>query len=93
MACHLQWYLDETAETLVHGLTQAIQKRGLPRALLTDNGAAMLATEVRQGLETLGIVHETTWPYSPLRIPAHPDRSFRRIVIARSGDRDRRFRL
>jgi len=31
VACHLQWYLDETAETLVHGLTQAIQKRGLPR--------------------------------------------------------------
>ncbi|MBI1847250.1 MAG: DDE-type integrase/transposase/recombinase [Candidatus Rokubacteria bacterium] len=65
VACHLQWYLDETAETLVHGLAQALQKRGLPRALLTDNGAAMLAAEVRQGLETLGIVHETTLPYSP----------------------------
>lgn len=65
VACHLQWYLDETAETLVHGLAQAIQKRALPRALLTDNGAAMLAAEVRQGLETLGIVHETTLPYSP----------------------------
>jgi hypothetical protein len=33
--------------------------------LLTYNGAAMVAAEVRQGLETLGIVHETTWPYSP----------------------------
>jgi putative transposase len=65
LACHLQWYLDETAETLVHGLAQAIQKRALPRALLTDNGAAMLAAEVQQGLETLGIVHETTLPYSP----------------------------
>jgi hypothetical protein len=65
LACHLQWYLDETAETLVHGLAQAIQKRALPRALLTDNGAAMVAAEVRQGLETLGIVHETTLPYSP----------------------------
>jgi transposase InsO family protein len=65
VACHLQWYLDETAETLVHGLAQAIQKRAVPRALLTDNGAAMLAAEVRQGLETLGIVHETTLPYSP----------------------------
>ncbi|MGH7671768.1 MAG: DDE-type integrase/transposase/recombinase, partial [Gemmatimonadales bacterium] len=65
VACHLQWYLDETAETLVHGLAQAIQKRGLPRALLTDNGSAMLAAEVRQGLERLGIVHETTLPYSP----------------------------
>ncbi len=65
LACHLQWYLDETAETLVHGLAQAIQKRALPRALLTDNGSAMVAAEVRQGLETLGIVHETTLPYSP----------------------------
>ncbi|MCP3969306.1 MAG: IS481 family transposase, partial [Rhodobacteraceae bacterium] len=27
LVCHLQWYLDETAETLVHGLSQALQKR------------------------------------------------------------------
>lgn len=65
LACHLQWYLDETAETLVHGLSQAVQKRGLPRALLTDNGSAMLAAETRQGLSELGIVHETTLPCSP----------------------------
>jgi putative transposase len=65
LACHLQWYFDETAETLVHGLSQAIQKRGLPRALLTDNGGPMLAVETRQGLSDLGIVHETTLPYSP----------------------------
>ena len=65
LVCHLQWYLDETAETLVHGLAQAIQKRALPRALLTDNGSAMVAAEVRQGLADLGIVHETTLPYSP----------------------------
>jgi hypothetical protein len=65
VACHLQWYLDETAESLVHGLSQAIQKRGLPRALLTDNGGAMLAAETRQGLFDLGIVHETTLPHSP----------------------------
>jgi transposase InsO family protein len=65
LMCHLQWYLDETAETLVHGLSQAIQKRGLPRALLTDNGAAMLATETTEGLARLGIVHHTTLPYTP----------------------------
>ena len=34
LCCHIQWYLSETAEDLVHGLSQAIQKRGLPRALL-----------------------------------------------------------
>jgi transposase InsO family protein len=65
LVCHLQWYLDETAETLVHGLCQAFQKRALPRALMSDNGAAMQAEEFRCGLHTLGILHETTLPYSP----------------------------
>jgi len=65
LCCHLQWYLSETAEDLVHGLSQAIQKRGLPRALLTDNGPAMVAEEVTEGLLRLGIVHERTLPYSP----------------------------
>ena len=65
LCCHLQFYLAETAECLVHGLTQAFMKRGLPRALMTDNGAAMVAEETRRGLHRLGIVHETTLPYSP----------------------------
>ena len=65
LVCHLQWYLDETAQSLVHGLSQAFMKRGLPRALMTDNGAAMLADESVTGLATLGIVHQTTLPYSP----------------------------
>jgi putative transposase len=65
MCCHVQWYLSETAEDLVHGLSQAIQKRGVPRALLTDNGSAMVAEEVTKGLLRLGIVHERTLPYSP----------------------------
>jgi putative transposase len=63
--CHLQWYLDETAQSLIHGLSQAFMKRGLPRALMTDNGAAMLAQETVSGLAGLGIVHQTTLPYSP----------------------------
>jgi hypothetical protein len=65
LVCHLQWYLDETAETLVHGLSQALQKRALPRAFMTDNGSAMQADEFRAGLHTLSILHETTLPYSP----------------------------
>lgn len=65
LVCHLQWYLFETAESLVHGLSQAFMKRGLPRALMTDNGAAMLADETVSGLAALGIVHQTTLPYSP----------------------------
>jgi len=65
LVCHLQWYLDETAQSLVHGLSQAFMKRGLPRALMTDNGAAMIADETVSGLGRLGIVHQTTLPYSP----------------------------
>jgi transposase InsO family protein len=65
LACHLQWYLTESAETLVHGLSQAIMKRGRPRALLTDNGSAMIAAETEQGLLDLSIHHETTLPHSP----------------------------
>lgn len=65
LICHAQWYLDETAETLVHGIMQAFQKRGLPRALMTDNGPAMISAEFTQGLERLSILHQPTLPYSP----------------------------
>lgn len=65
LACHLQWYLAETAQVIAHGLAQAFQKRGLPRSGLSDNGAAMTAAEITQGLARLGILHQTTLPYSP----------------------------
>ena len=66
LACHLQWYLEsETAEIVVHGLSQAFQKRGLPRASLSDNGPAMIAVEVVDGLTRLGVLQQTTLPYTP----------------------------
>ena len=65
LGCHLQWYLAETAETFVHGLCQALMKRGVPRSLMTDNGSPMTAGEVEQGLHRLGIVHATTLAYAP----------------------------
>lgn len=65
LACHVQWYLAESAENLVHGLCQALAKRGLPRSLMTDLGAAMRAAETLAGLARLGIVHRPTLPYSP----------------------------
>jgi transposase InsO family protein len=61
---HLQWYLSETTEDLVHGFSQGIQKCGLPRAAMSDNGSAMLAEEFTEGLLRLGILHETTLPFS-----------------------------
>ena len=64
LACHLQWFMAESAPNVVHALSQAFQKRGLPRAGMSDNGAANLSAEVTEGLARLGIVHETTLPYS-----------------------------
>lgn len=65
LICHAQWYFDEEVDSLVHGFTQALQKRALPRALMSDNGGAMSASEFTQGLERLGILHQPTLPYSP----------------------------
>ena len=65
LGCHLQWYLAETAEVFVHGLCQAFMKRGLPRALMSDNGSPMLAGEVQEGLHRLGIIHSRTLSRAP----------------------------
>jgi transposase InsO family protein len=65
LICHIQWYLSETTKDLVHGFSQAIMRRGLPRRLMTDNGAAMTSAEFTEGLKRLGIGHETTLAYSP----------------------------
>jgi len=63
--CHAQWYASEGTEQLVHGLCQALQKVGLPRSLMSDRGAAMIAGEFTAGLHRLGILHLPTLPYSP----------------------------
>ncbi len=65
LVCHIQWYTNETAESLIHALGQAMMKRGTPRALMTDNGAAMVAEETTNGLARMGVLHQTTLPYSP----------------------------
>ncbi|MBC7171013.1 MAG: transposase, partial [Polyangiaceae bacterium] len=78
LVCHAQWYLEESIETFVHGLSQAIQKRGLPRALLTDNGSPMMGAEAQEGLARLSIVHHTTLPYTPASGHRSPPRRRRR---------------
>ena len=65
LCCHAQWYLAQGAEELCHGLCQALEKRGLPRALMHDNGSAMVAAETEQGLARLSILQENTLVYSP----------------------------
>jgi transposase InsO family protein len=65
LGCHLQWYLQETAEELAHGLSQAFQKRGIPWEILFDNGSAMIARETTEGLMRIGITPNTTLVASP----------------------------
>ncbi len=63
LICHLQWYVQEQTEDFVHGLSQSFQKRGAPRALMSDNGPAMKGGEFKEGLARLGITHNPTLPY------------------------------
>ena len=66
VCCHAQWYIDpENTETLVHGLSQGIQKRKLPRATLSDRGGAMKAAETVEGHERLSILQHLTMAKSP----------------------------
>jgi transposase InsO family protein len=65
LCCHAQWYLDETAENFIHALTQALLKRGLPRALMTDNGSPMKAAETVEGHGRLSILPDFTLANSP----------------------------
>jgi putative transposase len=65
LAVHLQWYYgDERAEIITHSLSQGIMKRGLPASGYHDNGSAMRAAEVQEGLSQLGVVDARTLPRS-----------------------------
>ncbi len=64
LGCHVQWYLRQTADNLYHGTVQAFHKRGLPRGLMGDNGAAMRAEEIQNGLRRIGVIWEAILPYS-----------------------------
>src|SRR6516164_69102 len=58
------WMIIPACAATLNGI---LQKGALPRALMTDNGSAMLAAETTEGLARLGILHETTLPYAPFQ--------------------------
>lgn len=65
LMCHLQWYLgDECAQMLAHTLSQAFMRRGLPRSGYHDNGSAMRAAEITEGLSRLSVIDARTLPAS-----------------------------
>lgn len=55
LICHIIWGFFEQTQDLVGAVSTAIMKRGRPRVILSDNGAAMRAGEFTQGLGRLGI--------------------------------------
>ena len=65
LVCHVQWYLNETTEVLVHSMIQALMKRGLPRHFYSDCGSAMRGYEFEAGLKVLDITQKRTMPFSP----------------------------
>ncbi|WP_434782576.1 DDE-type integrase/transposase/recombinase [Ferrovum myxofaciens] len=64
LICHLQWYAHENTECLVHCVSQALQRRGSPRTIYSDNGSAMISGEFTAGLHHLGILALNTRPRS-----------------------------
>lgn len=52
---HARFYLQETIDCFRDCLLQALEKRGLPRRLYTDNGSAFRTHQLRYGCAQLGI--------------------------------------
>jgi len=62
---HAQFYLHENIEAYVHCLQTALAKRGLPRKLYLDNGAAFRSHQLQYSTASLGIALIHARPYRP----------------------------
>ena len=62
---HAQFYLHENVEAYMHCLETALAKRGLPRKLYLDNGAAFRSWQLRYTTASLGIALIHATPYRP----------------------------
>jgi putative transposase len=62
---HAQFYVQETIEVYTDCLRQALAKRGLPRKLYVDNGAAFRSRHLENITASLGIALIHSKPYQP----------------------------
>lgn len=62
---HAEFYLNETRESFLDALRQAILKRGLPQKLYIDNGSCFKALRLEQVAAQLGIGIKHSRPYTP----------------------------
>lgn len=62
---HGEFYLSERLDSYLHALQQALSKRGLPRKLYVDNGAAFRSRHLEHVTASLGIALIHSRPYKP----------------------------
>ncbi len=62
---HAEFYLSENLATFMNAFEQALLKRGLPRKLYVDNGAAFRAKQLEHTTASLGIALVHARPYKP----------------------------
>jgi len=62
---HGEFYLSERLTCLLDALKQALSKRGLPRRLYVDNGAAYRSKHLQHITASLGIALVHSKPYKP----------------------------
>jgi len=62
---HAEFYLSEKLADFKNCLKKAIEKRGLPQKLYTDNGSCYCALNVEQITACLGIALKKARPYKP----------------------------
>jgi len=62
---HAQFYLAENIESFRDCLLQALEKRGLPRRLYVDNGAAFRSNKLKYACARLGVALLHSAPYTP----------------------------
>lgn len=62
---HAEFYLRENIESFLDCLKKALRKRGVPRKLFVDNGAAFRSHKLTYGCAALGIALSYSRPYRP----------------------------
>lgn len=65
LICHSAFYFSENALAIEHVLKQALLKRGLPKKLVVDNGAAYRSGHLKTICARLGIYLIYCRPYHP----------------------------
>ncbi|XP_067620077.1 uncharacterized protein [Eurosta solidaginis] len=76
-----------TTESVVRGFRERILARfGIPKVLITDNGAQFVSKRFKKYLEELGVKHQLTAPYTPQENPTErANRNIKRMIAQFSG--------